>query len=97
MPNATDHTARLERDLRFILRHLQTVEGNFETVDELSMAAHSALRTLGEMRLDAQPSNPEAMLEVPAPREPGAADIADTALLVAQRRRKVERVRVFAI
>lgn len=92
MLNATDHTNRLERNIRFILRHLQTVEGNFETVDELSMAAHAALRTLDEMRWDAQPaSDPDAEFKSPAPREFSATDLAAATLLVAPR--KAERVR----
>lgn len=89
MPNAADHTTRLESDLRFILRHLQTVEGNFETVDELSMATHSALRTLDEMKLEAQPaSDPEVEFEASAPRELEAADLAEAALFVAPRSAK---------
>src|SRR5437870_3754865 len=92
MTNAVSHLNRLERDLRFILRYLQTVEGNFETVDELSMAAHSALRTLDEIKLDAQPvSDLEAEFEAPAPREPESTDLAEAALLVATHPRKVER------
>jgi hypothetical protein len=85
MTNAVSHLNRLEHDLRFILRHLQIVEGNFETVDELSVAAHSALCTLDEIKLDAQlASDPETEFEVPAPREREAADLADAALLAAR-------------
>jgi cob(I)alamin adenosyltransferase len=99
MTAEADNLTRLERDLRFILRHLQAVEGNFETVDELSRAAHNALDTLEEMRLDSQPaSDPEAEFTVPVPREPEAADLADAALLVARTvGRGAERVRGFVI
>jgi prefoldin subunit 5 len=55
--NAEDKNLRtLEAELRFILRHLQTIEGNFETVDELSMSAHSALRAVEEIKLAQQPA-----------------------------------------
>ena len=81
--NASDHIARLGRDLRFILRHLQLVEGNFETVDELSRAAHHAHVSLEEVRLEEQFANdPEAEFTDPAQREPKAAKLTDTALLV---------------
>jgi hypothetical protein len=90
MTNAADKNMTcLERNLRFIVRHLQTVEGNFDTVDELSMAAHSTLRLLEEIRLNAQSvSDSEEEFTVPALREQVAAPIVV---------RKVEMVRGFGI
>lgn len=49
----------IEAELRFISRQLGRVEGangnDFETVDELAMAAASALRALFEYKLSLQP------------------------------------------
>ena len=70
MTNSADHLTRIERNLRFILRHLQTLEGNFEPVDELSCAAHSSLRALEEVKRGAQlTSCCEAEFEVSIRRE----------------------------
>ena len=83
MTNASDHIVRLGRAPRFVLRHLQIVEGNFETVDELSRAAHHAHDSLEEIRLKEQfANNPEAEFTDPAQREPKAAELTDTTLLV---------------
>ena len=50
----------IEKELRFIARHSQVIEGmgesDFETVDEICMAVNSALRALDEYRLSLLPT-----------------------------------------
>lgn len=53
----------IESELKFIARHVQTVEGNYVVVDEVAMAAESALRALHEYKLSIQPDTTE---EIPA-------------------------------
>jgi hypothetical protein len=96
---AADNITRLERDLRFILCYLQTVDGNFDTVDGFSLMAYPAPASLKEMRLEAQlASELGAEFIVPINRKPESADLANAALLVARiEGRHVERVRGFVV
>lgn len=66
MMTADKNLRLLEQELKFIARHVQTIEGanshDFETVDEIAMATNSALRALAEHNLSMQP----AAEEIPA-------------------------------
>jgi hypothetical protein len=85
MTQEADNLTCLERDLRFILSHLQVIEGNFEAADELSRATHHALVILEVVRLDYRPdSGSEEEFEMSAPCGPEVADQADAALLGAR-------------
>jgi hypothetical protein len=56
MHTAEDKNLELiESELRFISRHSQQIEGNFDVVDELAMAIESALRALFEYKLSLEP------------------------------------------
>lgn len=60
MHAAEDRNLKLiESELRFIACHVQTVDGNFDVVDEIGMAVESALRALHEYRLSIQPDTTE--------------------------------------
>jgi hypothetical protein len=57
---AEDNNLKLiESELKFISRHVQTIEGaggsDFEAVDEICLAVNSALRALAEYKLSLQP------------------------------------------
>ena len=71
MKQDADHLTRLKHDHRYTLRHLRIIEGNFESADELSQAAHHVPDTLKEMRLDSRPGfGSQAEYEMWAPCEP---------------------------
>jgi hypothetical protein len=61
----------IETELRFIGRHVQTIEGaggsDFEAVDEIGMAVESALRALAEYKLSIQPASEEIPAGVTLP------------------------------
>lgn len=62
MQTARDkHLQIMEHELRFISRHVQTIEGaggsDFEAVDEICISINSALRALSEYRLSLHPAN----------------------------------------
>ncbi|MGB7923433.1 MAG: hypothetical protein WCF57_09330 [Pyrinomonadaceae bacterium] len=64
MQTARDkHIQIIERELRFISRHVQIIEGaggsDFGAVDEICMSVNSALRALSEYRLSLRPANEE--------------------------------------
>jgi hypothetical protein len=57
----------IAQELRFIGRHVQTIEGvggpDFEAVDEIAMAVNSALRALNEYKLSLQSVSAELELD----------------------------------
>lgn len=55
----------IENELRFIRRHVQSIDGNFDAVDEIGMAVESALRALHEYNLSLQPACEEVPAGVP--------------------------------
>ena len=61
----------IERELKFIARQAQCIEGarreDFERVDEIGMAIESALRALEEYKLSLQPAIDEFPDEIPLP------------------------------
>lgn len=55
---ADKHLQILEQELRFIARHVQTIDGtgaDFDKADELAVVTNSALRALAEYNLSLQP------------------------------------------
>ena len=62
------HLETIEAELRFISRHANnSMEGNYDAVDEISMAVNSALRALCEYRLSLQPARDEIPADVTLP------------------------------
>lgn len=63
MTDTDKNLSLIESELKFISRHAQTVEGNFEVVAEIGMAVESALRALHEYKLSIQPDATEEIPE----------------------------------
>lgn len=66
---ADKNLSLIESELKFIRRHIQTVEGagrsDFEAVDEIGMSVESALLALFEYRLGLEPACEEVPAGVP--------------------------------
>ena len=55
----------IERELRFIARHSQQIEGSFDVVHDINLAIVSALRALDEYTLSQQPACEEIPVGLP--------------------------------
>jgi hypothetical protein len=66
MSNPEDkNLALIEQELRFIRRHVQGFDADFDRADEIGMSVESALRALREYELSLQPACEEVPADVP--------------------------------